>query len=441
METATTPSSRKSIGLRLPRRVFPGWWVLAGCFAGYLAYSAHFNTTYGVFIYHLSAEMGWSRSALAGVTTVARLPEAVLAPWVGQVVDRHGGRCVMLAGAVLVSAAFVLLATMQEIWQLYLYKGLLLAMGAMMTSPLIFSVTVNNWFVEKRGRAIGILRTADTIGTALMPVAVAALIATSGWRGAFLTMAVGASVLLVPAALLLRRRPEDHGLRPDGQAPDGDAQPTARAARRAELLAADVVWTRRAALRSATLWTLVVAAGLSQMAYVSTYVHLVPYVQELGYPITVAAFAVGARAYVQFIVNPLWGLLVERAPVQLAAASQSLLAAIAMFTFFAVASDSSLLVGLLLLGISSAGFYLTMDVMWANFFGRISLGTVRGIAQPVVAAFAAIGPLVAGLLYDLTGSYQSTWLLLMVAFAAAAGVILLARRPSPAGVDPVRPGA
>jgi MFS family permease len=424
---ATKP--QRSTGLPFANRVFPGWIVLAGCFAGYLAYSAHFNTTYGVFIYHLGNEMGWSRSALAGVTTVARLPEVFLAPWIGGFIDRHGGRPIMLVGAGVVSTAFVLLATMQEIWQLYAYKGVLLAIGAMMTSPLLYSVTVNNWFVEKRGRAIGILRTGDTLGTALMPVAVAALIAAGGWRGAFSFMAIAAIALLVPAALLLRRRPEDYGLLPDGRQPGQDAGPDAAAGRRSALMAADVVWTRSAALRSPTVWTLVIAAGLSQMAYVSTYVHLVPYVQELGYPITIAAFAVGARAYIQFFVNPLWGLLVERAPVQLAVASQSLLAAIAMLIFFAFASNAALVIGLLLLGVSSAGFYLTLDVMWANFFGRVSLGTVRGIAQPFVAAFGAVGPLLAGILYDVSGGYQSTWLLLTFAFASAGGVMLLARRP------------
>jgi cyanate permease len=267
------------------------------------------------------------------------------------------------------------------------------------------------------------------MGTALMPVAVAALIAANGWRGAFFFMAIAAVVLLVPAALLLRRRPEDYGLLPDGRQPGEEAGTASGAGRRAELMAADVVWTRSAALRSPTLWTLVIAAGLSQMAYVSTYVHLVPYVQELGYPITIAAFAVGARAYIQFFVNPLWGLLVERAPVQLAAASQSLLAAIAMLTFFLFATTPSLVVGLLLLGISSSGFYLTLDVMWANFFGRVSLGTVRGIAQPFVAIFGATGPLLAGVLYDVSGGYQSTWLVLTFAFAAAGVVMLFARRP------------
>ncbi len=421
----------RSTGLPFANRVYPGWIVLAGSFLGYLAYSAHFNTTYGVFIYHLGNEMGWGRSALAGVTTLARVPEMLLAPWVGASVDRRGGRQVMLIGAVVVAVAFLLLATMQEIWQLYVYKGIVLAVGALLTSPLVFSVTVNNWFVERRGRAIGMLRMADTLGTALMPIAIAALIANSGWRGAFVTMAIAALVVLVPAALLLRRRPEDFGLLPDGRKAGADPAADQRAERRAQLLSADVVWTRSAALGTLTLWTLIVAQGLSQMAYVATYVHLVPYVQELGYSITFAAALVGGRAWIQIVMNPLWGLLVERAPAAAVASSQAFLAAMAMLSLLALPPDVSIFVALLLLGISSAGFYLTVDVMWANYFGRLSLGTVRGIAQPVVAIFAAIGPLLAGVLYDTSGSYQSTWTVLLIAFTIAAGVVLLARRPRP----------
>ncbi len=207
VEESPTP---RSTGLPFADRVFPGWIVLAGSFLGYFAYSAHFNTTYGVFIYHLGNEMGWGRRALAGVTTVARISEMPLAPWVGANVEPRRGRQPMLVRAVIVLA------------------------------------------------------------------------------------------------------------------------------------------------------------------------------------------------------------------------------------MLALAPNVSLFVALLLLGISSAGFYLTVDVMWANYFGRLSLATVRGIAQPVVAIFAAIGPLLAGVLYDTSGSYASTWFVLMIAFAIAAGVVQLARRPTPP--RPVPPG-
>jgi MFS family permease len=418
------------VDLPFADRVFPGWWVLAGGITAYLAYSAHFNTAYGVFMYYLGAEMGWSRSALAGVITLARVPEMLCAPWVGAYVDRHGGKRLMLVGAAIVSAAFFLLSTIHEIWQLYLFRGIAQALGALLTGPLVFGVAVNNWFVAKRGRAMGFLRTADTLGTALIPIAIASLIAATNWRVTWMVMGAVALVVLIPAGLVMRRRPEDFGLLPDG-APEAAATRPAEARRRAQRMAADVVWTRRDAIRCPALWAMILSYGLTQMALVAANVHLIPYVQELGYPITVAAALVGSRAYIQLLINPLWGLFLERAPVQIAAAGQAVLGAVAMYTFFAMDSSIALGVGLLLLGIASAGFYLTMDVMWADFFGRVSLGTVRGIAQPIAAIFAATGPLLAGILYDMSGSYHSTWLVLLLALVASASVVLLARRPQP----------
>jgi MFS family permease len=159
--------------------------------------------------------------------------------------------------------------------------------------------------------------------------------------------------------------------------------------------------------------------------------HLVPYVQELGYPITVAAVAVSARGFIGFVSNPFWGFLTERAPVQWVGVAAFLMAAAAMAIFLVPSTEISLATALLVFGFASTGFYTLSDVIWANFFGRISLGTVRGIAYPIPAAFSAIGPLIVGLLYDFTGSYQVAWVMLLGAFVVAAGLILLARRPQP----------
>ena len=422
--------------LAAPRRavagIYRGWWVAAGALIAYLVYSMQFNSVYGVFIYHLGNEMGWSRSALVGVATLARLPEAGLAPFVGSFVDRHGSRNVLLVGSFIVGIALILLATVQEIWQLYLYKGVLLALGVALTSPLVFGITVNNWFVEKRGRVTGFIRMGDTIGTIAMPVIAALLIETLGWRWAFALLGIGAVVVLAPTSRLFHRRPEDLGLLPDGAAVDG-GEPKPRSeraeARRAELLAADVVWSRREAIRTPTLWALVFAYGLAAMGVVSMNLHLVPYVQELGYSITVAAAAVSARGFIGFVSNPLWGLLIERVSVQPAGAGAFLLAAAAMGVFLLPNSELSLGAALLIFGLASTGFYTLNDVIWANFFGRISLGTVRGIAHPITAAFSALGPLAVGLLYDGTGGYRVAWIVLLVGFLAAAGLILTARRP------------
>lgn len=193
-----------------------------------------------------------------------------------------------------------------------------------------------------------------------------------------------------------------------------------------------ILLTRRAALRTPALWALIFAMGFSYTGIVAANLHLVPYVQELGYPITVAAIVVGARGYVGFIANPILGFLMERVPMRAMAASQFALCAVGIAMFLLAGSEIGLAAALLVFGLASMGFYMIGEVIWADYFGRISLGTVRGIAQPIVAAFAAVGPLAVGIIYDMSGGYELAWITLAVGFLLAAGAILLTGRPRPA---------
>jgi MFS family permease len=404
---------------------------VVGGFASYAIYSVHFQTTYGVFIQYVSADMGWSRATMAGVATVARACDALLGPVIGPILDRRGARQVMLVGSAFVGVGSLLLGTLNEIWQLYLYRGVILAIGGTLTSPLVIFVTVSNWFVAHRGRALGIVRLGDTVGTSVMPLVAAWLISMGGWRWAWVIMGIVAVMLLVPISRQMRRRPEDIGLLPDGVRPGEEV--TSRSAavrrRRAELMAADVVWSARAAVRTRALWALILVQGLSAMGVTSANLHLVPFIQELGYSIMVAAAAVGSRAYVGLIANPVWGVLIERVPIRPAAASQFLLAAVSMVMFTQATTEFSLGAALFTYGLASAGFYVVTDAMWASYFGRLSLGTVRGVGLPIAAALSAVGPLGMGVLYDVTGSYTLSWYVLAGAFALAALIALTTTRP------------
>src|SRR5439155_22121203 len=139
-----------------------------------------------------------------------------------------------------------------------------------------------------------------------------------------------------PLSRLLWRRPEDFGLLPDGASgseEEASHRSEAAAHRRAELLAADVVWTRRQLMRTPAMWALIFVHGFSSMGVVSANIHLIPYVHELGYPVTVAAAAVASRGWVGLFVNPAIGYLIDRLPIRLIAASQFALAAVSMGMF------------------------------------------------------------------------------------------------------------
>ncbi len=137
-------------------RVFYGWHIVAASFLANFAYTEQFSAAYGVFITHLAADMGWGRTALAGVKTMARLVEAGMAPIIGPLVDRYGARWIMVAGGSVMAVSFFLASQLQELWQLYLYFGFIGAVGGVCLGGFVTTVTIANWFVLRRGRAVGL---------------------------------------------------------------------------------------------------------------------------------------------------------------------------------------------------------------------------------------------------------------------------------------------
>ena len=416
-------------------RFFYGWLIVAAGFAANVAYSEQFNSTYGVFISHVGAETGWGRTALAGVKTVARLPESVVAAFIGPVVDRYGARWLMVGGGVVMGVSFMLLAAIQELWQLFLILGLLLPIGAVCVGGFVTTVTISNWFVLKRGRAIGIVSMGGSLGTMVLPIVASLLIEAWSWRVAWFAMGVGVLLLLIPAALFVRRRPEDMGLQPDGLAPGAEA-PTAGATRgqrerRAQLLAADVVWRRREIIRSPVLWILAFAWGFQTFAVTGTNVHMVPFLHDMGAPLMLAAAAVSLRSAIALVAQPVWGYVVDRAPIKPVASLQFVATAAGIAMWLLPPSVPSIVLGLILFGLGGSGGAVVSEMIWAGFYGRLSLGAVRGIAYPLQNVLGAFGPLAIGLLYDVSGTYAGAFLVMTVGSLAAAGLVQFARPPRP----------
>jgi MFS family permease len=311
--------------------------------------------------------------------------------------------------------------------------ALLMPLGSVCLGGFVTTVVFSNWFVSKRGRAIGIVGMGTSVSTMLLPLASSAMIESWGWRTAWAVMGIGVMVLVIPAALFVRRRPEDIGLRPDGVDVAAEASPVRLTAvqerRRERLLAADVVWTRAEVLRSPTLWTMVFAWGIAWFSVAGTNLHMVAFFVDLHYPLAIAAAAVSLRSAVALVANPMWGYLVERFPVKLMGSLQFTLAATGIAMWLLPPSPPTLIIGLILFGFGNGGSQVVAEVIWAEFFGRISLGTVRSVSYPLQTAFSALGPIVMGLMYDTSGSYQSSFIVMVAGSLLAAALVQLARPP------------
>lgn len=183
-------------------------------------------------------------------------------------------------------------------------------------------------------------------------------------------------------------------------------------------------------------WIIVFSWGLASLAVTATNLHIIPFMQDLGYPLAIAAGGISLRATTALIAGPIWGVLVDRLPITAAASAQFVCKAMAMLLFLLTPTAEGLALGLVLYGAGNAGAMVVQETIWANYYGRISLGLVRGLVLPLIIGLAALGPVAMGLLHDLSGSYQSSWLVLFCGFVAAAALIQLSRPPRYPGPRP-----
>jgi len=407
----------------------------------HLAYAEQFSSTLGLFFRPFTAEFGWTRTQIATVQTISRVVEAGTAPLIGPLVDRFGARTLLPIGALIAGTALVGVTFVDSLWQFYVVRGLVAAIGFTLMGNLVTSVAINNWFIRMRGRALAISNTGSSISNVVMiPVAVY-VIAEHGWREMFWIFAILTwIVVLAPSTILIRRRPEDMGLRPDGKQPDapGGPAPTTllpeqqtesqEPARRAT---PEPLWTRKEALKAPAFWLIAGCFAISSLAFQGINISLAPYVQDLGYEEALVAAALTTRAIVMAVTLPAVGLVAERASIGPVRALPFVLQSVGCVLFLFADEVYFLFPALIVYGMGITSLGVTQEVLWANSFGRLSLGSIRSMGFVVTFGFGATGPIIMNLIHDHLGSYRPAFLIFLVFFVVSAVLILFLRPPQP----------
>ncbi|MDO8750358.1 MAG: MFS transporter [Dehalococcoidia bacterium] len=422
---------------RLRPRYFYGWNIVGASFLAHIAYAEGNSSILGLYFNPLHREFGWSRTVVAGVQTVNRLLEGLISPLVGPTLDRHGPRALMIAGGVVASLAFIMLSQVNALWQLYILRGAIIALAFALMGGFVSNVCVSNWFVRRRGRAIGLANMGSQAGNLILVPLVVWIISTWGWRSSFLLFAsLPMFLVVVPAALIMRRRPEDMGLLPDG---DSNAEPqkpvqntgAVSTQRAADTLLQEPVWTRLEAMRTAPFWLIVASFSLSSLAVQGINFSLAPYAQDLGFGASIVATILIVKAAGQFTTLPVWGLIMDKADSPIVRILPLGLQAVAcVFFLIALSQPGFVWLAVVAYGTSMSGIGVTQEVLWANYFGRRSLGTVRSTANPFLVALGSIGPLLMNKLFDISGSYRIAFLLFIGIFLFSSFLLWACRPPS-----------
>jgi MFS family permease len=298
---------------------------------------------------------------------------------------------------------------------------------------MVVNVVIAQWFVRRRGRALAFTSMGVGFAKVCMPVVAAWLLLTLGWRQTWTVFGVLTIALLVlPALFVIRRRPEDMNLYPDGGgAPVNTSASAAKKGRddRFPTNDLDAVWTRSEAVHTSAFWLLVVTFGISSMGVTGLNLHVFSYVTDIGHSPVVAATVMSVIASMQLASPLAWGLLAERINPCIAAMLRFVIQGIGLALAISTASIFCLYAGFFLYGIGLGGNMVLPDILWANYFGRRSLGKVRGMGLLISQILAAAGPPFFGFLFDATGSYGLSFALFGAALMTSAGLSLMLKPP------------
>jgi sugar phosphate permease len=429
----------RKLSSRLP--FYYGWVVVFAAGTTTFARMAPSTTTLAVFLSPMSDEFGWSRTLIAGSVSLGALSSIFISPVVGWAVDRFGVRLILAGSMLILGVAMVSLAWATT--PLFFYMGFA-------TGRVIFHVPVqigtgtliSRWFIRKRGRAIGIVYLAGAVG-GIVTVQIASL-AISHWSISAAWIALGALVLVVavvPSALLVVDRPEDIGLEPDGES---HPEPEVRTAGLAATGYTDETdWSLREAMGTKSLWVLVAVVGTLFMTQAGISVHVGAFFLDRGLSLTAAANAITLNAVVNAFASLMWGSIIERTTVRAAMTGLMIISGVCSLALLAVHSQTTAFAVASLFGIVAAGGNVIPPVAFASYYGRRSIGSIRGVSETGVQVGQTIGALFSGLVYDMSGSYVAAFVTFSALGLLGAVVISSSKppvkrtSPDPVATDPV----
>jgi OFA family oxalate/formate antiporter-like MFS transporter len=416
------------------RRVFYGWYIVGTGFLANIASSFALASTLSIFLKPLTAELGVSRGVFSLLRSGEGIIGALVAPFVGALVDRHGGRWLIVIGTTIVALGYLILGYVETFTEFVVVRLTFVTFGDAMMGSMVVNVVIAQWFLRRRGRALAISSMGVGFAKVCMPIVAASLMLWFGWRETWMVFGLITLILgIVPALLFIKRSPEAMGFLPDGtESPGFSADPGVRQNKPALDIATnqDLEWTRGEAMRTATFWLLVITFGIASVGVTGLNLHVYPYVSDRGYAPMVAATVMSVIASTQLFSPLAWGLLAERIDVRIAATLRFVVQAVGLGLATLTTDVFSLYSGFFLYGIGLGGNMVLPEILWANYFGRRSLGRVRGLGMLISQALAAIGPPFFGFLFDATNGYGLSFALFGAALITSALLSLMLRPPA-----------
>ena len=389
---------------------------------------------FSAFFVPLSEEFGWSRSVLSGVFALSRLEGGLLGPVEGWLIDRFGPRKLMLIGIPLMGFGFILLSQVNSLFTLYVVYILAITFGGGLGTFAPAGAAVANWFVKKRGTALGVIMSGVAIGGGLLLPLIGWWITRFGWRHAAVAAGIFIIALGIPIASIMRHRPEQYGQLPDGEEPsneidDSTSQEKLNTANSNSV--APLEFTAREAIKTSAFWFLGASLSVRSLTTTGITIHFVAMMVDRGFSLTLGSTLLGLVAMISVIGRVGLPSIGDKLDKRYLMAITYVVMGISMVGMAYAQSTLWVFILLFIYSVTYGGIIVLPLALQAEYFGRYSFATVRGVMNTVQTSGMLAGPIFAGVVYDLTKSYDIAFIGFGIASFLAALLIIGAKRPTP----------
>ena len=400
------------------QKIFYGWWIVLVAGTGlFLCYIPMVSFTFGLFSEPLSREFNWSRTGISMAFSLSLIAMCVAMPLVGRFIDRFGARKVIIPSVLLLGLCFIsfyfLSSSIAQFYAIYIIMG---AVGGG-SATLPYSNVISHWFDRKRGLALALAAGGAGLGSLVVPPVVHFLIASFGWRGAYVLMGATMILITVPAVgLLLKEKPQMIGLLPDGNVDRGNSITGSAAA--------EYGINSHEALRSTAFWIICIGFFFIAASAIGCLIHLVPLLTDRGASSQDAAFATALLGGASLLGGIIAGYLLDRLFASYVTISFFFGVGIGILLLWSgVVAEFAFIAALLIgLGMGAAGQIIPYLV--GRYFGLQFFGEIYSYALISFSLGGVVGPLVMGMSFDLTQSYSTALVIFVIITMTAAALML-----------------
>lgn len=400
-------------------------WIIVGVAMVSMAFWFGIRATFSVFYVALLEEFSWSRGDTAGVQSMALITYTIMAPIVGGLIDRFGPRRIIVPGILLLASGLILCSSIKTLGQFYLLYGVLMATGVTSIAIVSYTVILAHWFERKRGLANGIAVSGIGLGTFIFVPLSQYCISVWGWRDTFVIL--GGLVLIILLSvntLLLRHKPQELGLYPDG-IKEGE-QPKEEDLEAMDLAWSETDWTFKSALTTGRFWYLMIFCFLAVIVIYTILVHHVRFLVDQGIDKTTAALIFSLTGIISAAFRIFWGWLSDLIGREktYTLGAMSIFLGVCSLTLLEIFGDRQLVYPFIIF--FGAGWGVTAPMFMsvaADLFQGRGFGLIYGILEGVIGIGGALGAWMPGFIFDKTQSYQ--WAFGLAAFMTIASCLFV----------------